>query len=163
MSGGNVSTVERVVRMKAIQRLTNEGLTPNQIAEELGMGVQTVQRNIKYLEELSVSDLTPEDRAKKRAEIELEYKEIAEAAKEMFDFWREEKPSVARSFLTSWKDAFVEIAKIYGLESIKVDSLNQFNINQYEVPDKIDAKSGAILAEAIKKQHYEKRKQETND
>lgn len=157
MPGGNISTIDRIERLKEIKRLKDEeGLSANKIAEETGIALTTVQRNLKYLEEISISDLTPEDRAKKRLEIELEFKTIAAAAKEQFEEWQMVKPATARNYLLLWKDTISEIAKIYGLENVKVDSFTQINqLNQYEVPDKIDMRTGEKIAEAIKKQHEE--------
>ncbi|MFX1512613.1 MAG: winged helix-turn-helix transcriptional regulator [Promethearchaeota archaeon] len=157
MPGGNISTVERIERLKEIKRLKEEeGLSNRKIAEELGMATDTVNRNVKYLENLSVADLSPEDRSKKRMEIELEFKAIAEAARDQFEEWKELKPTVARSYLMSWQSAWSEIAKIYGLDNQKVDNFTQINnLNNYEVPDKVDPISAKKIAEAIKKSHEE--------
>ena len=157
MPAGNVSTVERIIRLKEIKKLKDEGLSNTKIAEELGMSLTTVQRNAKHLKEISVADLSPEDVAQKRTELELEYLIIAEHAKEMFDFWKDEKPSVARNFLTSWTNIVELRAKLFGLVGNRVESFNQFNqINQYDVPDKISRQAGEKLAEAIKKDHEER-------
>lgn len=157
MPSGNVNTTERIIRLKEIKQLQDEGKSNTEIAEELGMSLSTVSRNVKHLKDLNVADLTPEDLAKKRTEIELEFDEIIAHAKEQFEEWIEEKPSVARSFLISWMNVAVEKAKLYGLNVQKVDSFNQFNqLNQYEVRDKISVRSGEKLAEMIKRDHEER-------
>jgi len=157
MPAGNVNTTERVMRMKDIKRLKSEGLSNTKIADELGMSLSTVKRNVKHLEEISIADLSPEDIGAKRTELELEYVEIAANAKEQFEEWKDEKPSVARSFLTSWATVTELRAKLFGLDSQgKIDTFNQLNLNQYDVPDKIDSKTGEKLADAIKKKHEER-------
>ena len=157
MPAGNVSTTERIMRMKDISRLLSEGLTQTKISDELGIPLSTVKRNIQHLKEISVADLSPEDVAAKRTELELEYLQIAENAKEQFEEWKDEKPSVARNFLTSWASVTELRAKLYGLDTPGKmgDTYNQLNLNQYDVPDRIDVKTGEKLADAIKKNHEE--------
>jgi len=48
-------------------------------------------------------------------------------------------------------------AKLFGLDapSKMGDTYNQLNLNQYDVPDKIDVRTGEKLAEAIKKNYEE--------
>lgn len=158
MPAGNVSTIERVMRMKDIKRLLSEGLTQTKISEELGIPLSTVKRNIQHLKEISVADLSSEDIAAKRTELELEYIHVAENAKEQFEEWKDEKPSVARNFLTTWASVTELRAKLYGLDTPGKmgDTFNQLNLNQYDVPDKIDSKTGEKLAEAMKKNHEER-------
>jgi len=158
MPAGNVSTTERIMRMKDIKRLKSEGLSNSKISDELSIPLSTVQRNVKHLEEISVADLSPDDIAAKRTELELEYLEIAMNAKEQFEEWKDEKPSVARNFLTSWASVTELRAKLFGLDtpSRMGDTFNQLNLNQYDVPDKISKRAGEKLADAMKKDHEER-------
>ncbi len=110
MPAGNISTVEKHQRLVKIQRLLDEGYKAPEIAKELEMGLTTVYRNIEHLKGISVSDLTPEDRGKKRVELDLGLKEVALLAMEQFKYWVDEKPSTARSFLLLVKDTYMDMA-----------------------------------------------------
>ena len=69
-------------------------------------------------------------------------------------------PKEARRFYDAWLEAVELRAKLYGLDTIKVDSLVQLNqFNQYSsIPDIIDAESGKTLADMIKVRHESKLK-----
>lgn len=68
-------------------------------------------------------------------------------------------PKDARRFYDAWLEAIEMRAKLYGLDTMKVDSLIQLNqFNKYTIPDTIDATSGRILAETMKEQHENKLK-----
>jgi len=68
-------------------------------------------------------------------------------------------PKDARRFYDAWLEAIEMRAKLYGLDTMKVDSLIQLNqFNKYTIPDTIDATSGKILAETMKEQHENKLK-----
>lgn len=164
---GAVNTVERVMRLQEIKKLKDEGLSNNKISKELGISIATVQRNVKHLDEISVADLTPEDISKKRAELDLDLQEIQEKAKEQFEIYaaksnkpedvEKAKPSVARSFMTTWQSAIEMRAKLFGLDNVKTDPLVQFNQqNNYQVPDKVSAGAAKKIADAIKQEHYKK-------
>ena len=156
MPAGNISEVERIQRLKKIKELRREGLKPVEIAEKLGMGLTTVKRNLVMLKELRLSDLTPKDVAEKRNEIDLNLKEIALKAMEKHDYWEDEKPSTARSYLLLAKEAYMDIARIFGLDSTKIDSYTQINqLNQYDTPDKIEREVGRKIADAMKQKHEE--------
>lgn len=122
------------------------------------MSVTTLNRNKKYLEELSLSDLTPDEIGKKRAELYLELSEAGEEARGLFEKYKEEdKPISARSFFMSWMEVIQLKMKLYGLDSVKIDSFTQinqqFNMNE---PDLIDKEIGDRLAKALKEGHERK-------
>lgn len=157
MPAGNISAVDRHQRLVKIQELKKDGYKDTEIAEELGMGLTTVKRNLVYLKDIAVSDLTPEDRGKKRAELDIALKEVALEAMEQYRYWRDEKPGSARSFLLLVKDTYMDMAKIFGLDTHKVDNFTQINqLNQYDTPDKVDREVGRKIADAIKRKHEER-------
>jgi len=69
-------------------------------------------------------------------------------------------PKEARRFYDAWLEAVELRAKLYGLDTMKVDSLVQLNqFNQYNsIPDVIDTESGKALASMIKDGHESKLK-----
>lgn len=68
-------------------------------------------------------------------------------------------PKDAKRFYDAWIEAIEMRAKLYGLDTMKVESLVQLNqFNQYNIPDKVDTESGEILANMIKNQHEKKLK-----
>lgn len=157
MAGGQITDVERIERLTQIKRLKEEGLSNSKIAQEMDIPIATIQRNVKTLEKLSISDLSIEDISQKRSELELEFNHIIELAKKEFDTNKIEKPSIARSYLLLAKEAIADKMKLYGFDNVKVESFTQNNTqNNYDVPDKIDMKTGEKIAEAIKKSHEAK-------
>ena len=153
MPSGTVSIVDRHKRLTAIKELSDDGKSNAEIAEELGISLTTVKRNKKYLEELSLSDLTPDKIAEKRAEVELELIEAIAAAKEQFENHKESY-KVARSWFLSWMDAVKLKMQLYGLDSVKFESFTQINtLNQYVEPDTIDVATGDKIAKLLKRTH----------
>ena len=68
-------------------------------------------------------------------------------------------PKDAKRFFDAWIEAIEMRAKLYGLDTMKVDSLIQLNqFNQYQSPDKVDSVSGNALAKLLKEQHEKKLK-----
>jgi len=69
-------------------------------------------------------------------------------------------PKEARRFYDAWLEAVELRAKLYGLDTMKVDSLIQVNqFTQYNsVSDVIDVESGKALADMIKDKHESKLK-----
>ena len=69
-------------------------------------------------------------------------------------------PKEARRFYDAWLETVELRAKLYGLDTMKVDSLVQLNqFNQYNsIPDVIDSESGKALADMIKDKHESKLK-----
>ena len=119
MPAGTISIAERHKRLTAIKELAESGKSDANIAEELGISLTTVKRNKKYLEELNLSDLTPEKIAEKRAEIELELIEAIGEAKAQFET-NKDKYKAARSWFISWMDAVKLKMQLYGLDSVKL-------------------------------------------
>lgn len=154
MPSGNVTTSDRLKRILDIKELLDQGKGPNEIAKETGMALTTVQRSLKYLDELSTCDLSASQISAKRAEIYMEALEATEEAKLMFTKYKEDKPLAARSWFISWLDALRLRMTLYGLDSIKIGAFTQINqqINTVE-PEKIDVVAGAKLADMMKKKH----------
>ena len=163
MPAGNITTVDRFNRLFQIKALVDEGKTDNQISEELGMSLPSVKRNIKYLDDLAVADLTSKEVGEKRGEIYVELVEATEEAKKLFEKYREENDSVAaKRFFSSWLESIQLRMKLYGLDSLKVESYTQINqLNQYsDISDKIDMEAGVRLADMIKRKHEQKLKEQ---
>jgi hypothetical protein len=158
MPSGNVTTTDRLKRVLDIKELLDQGKSQNEIAKETGMALTTIQRSIKYLDELSTCDLSASQISAKRAEIYMEALEATEEAKLMFTKYKDEaKPLAARSWFISWLDALRLRMTLYGLDNIKIGAFTQINqqINTVE-PEKIDVTAGAKLADMMKKKHEAK-------
>lgn len=157
MPSGNVSTTDRLKRIMDIKELLDQGKDPNEIAKETGMALTTVQRSMKYLEELSTCDLSASKIAAKRSEIYMEALEATEEAKSMYAKTKDTKPLAARTWFISWLDALRIRMTLYGLDNIKVGAFTQINqqINTVE-PEKIDVTAGRKLADMLKHKHEEK-------
>jgi len=69
-------------------------------------------------------------------------------------------PKDVKRFFDAWMEALQMRAKLYGLDTIKVESLTQLNqFNQYKIPDTVDVQTGKVLANMIKENHENKLKQ----
>lgn len=123
------------------------------------MALTTVRRNLKYIDDLSTSDLTASQVSAKRAELYLELVEAAKEAQELFHNNKVEKPQTANTFFIRWLDSIKLRMQLYGLDNVKIDSFTQVNqqFNNY-TPEKIDAVAGRKLADIIKKKHEDKLK-----
>jgi hypothetical protein len=169
MPAGNISSVDRLKRMYEIKSLKEEGLGDQEIADRISLPITTVKRNIKYLEELKTSDLSPEQIAEKRGEIYLELVEASEKAKSLHDKYEQEpgKASVARGYFYVQLKAIELKMQLYGLQNVKPDlQVNTQNIF-YTEPEKIDYSTGSKIAEILKSSHEKKleatfKKEETN-
>ncbi len=115
------------------------------------MHIQTVQRNIKYLDELSTCDLSASTMSAKRGEIYIEALEASKEAREMFESHKKEKPLVARTWFISWLDSLRIRMTLFGLDNVKVGAFTQINqqFNAFE-PEKIDVTAGNKLADMLK-------------
>ena len=155
MPSGTITLVERYQRLQEINELLEEGKEPQEIATELEIPLNTVKRNIKYLAELSVSDLTPEKIGVKRAELELELLNAATEAKKLFDLAKLQEDSMStRRFFTSWLETIKMRMQLYSLDSNRVESLTQINqFNQYREPDKLASSVKEKIANAIIEDH----------
>jgi len=158
MPAGNITAVERVRRLNSIKELLDKETAPDEIAKELGMTRRAVDRNIKYLSELNVSDLTTDQIAEKRRELYVELLEAAAEAKELFDKYKvDDRPVDAKRFFAAWMDTILMRQKLYGLDSIKMDNLTQVNVNQYIQPvDKIDYNIADRITKMLKESHEKK-------
>jgi predicted transcriptional regulator len=159
LPAGNISSVERFKRLHEIKAYSEEGKTDNEIAKLTGMSIMAVKRNKKYLEELSVADLTSEEIGKKRGEIYVELVEATLEAQKMFEKYRDSgEPNHAKKFFSSWLEAIQMRARLYGLDNIKADSYLQINqqFNAPIVPDRIDVEVGERIAKMLKDSHENK-------
>lgn len=150
MPAGNITQKERMERMLKVQELMEDGKSENQIAEELGMTLPTVKRNIVYLEQLHNADLTPEEMSARRSELYLELLEATAEARAMFDDLKVNgQPIHAKYFFNAWMEAIELRAKLYGLTQTKIDVNTQINtLNEYNrTADKLPS----VQAEAVKK------------
>jgi len=155
---GDLTTVDKVKRLEKIKELVEEGKTQKQIAEITGIPQITVHRNVKYLENLKVSDLTTKEIAEKRSELYVELLEATLEAKDLFlKYKRQEDALNTRRFWTAWVEAINARAKLYGLDNIKTDNLIQINQqNNYLQEEKVDAATGEKIANALKAAHETK-------
>jgi len=145
-------------RLNSIRDLVEDGKSNTDIAKELNLPIATVSRNIKYLEELQVSDLSAEEVAQKRSEIYLELLEISEESKKQYKkYLIDDKPSVARGFMYSWMKALEMRAKLYGLDN-NVTSITNINNQQVNVGtvEKVSSSAKERIANIIKNNHEEK-------
>ena len=155
MPSGNIGVADRFARMKEVKVLEEDGKTDQQIADGTGLSLTTVKRYKRYLKEIDVCDLTPEDIHEKRIELYEEAIEAGEEAKKLFEECRNDKKwQAAKSWFLGWMDSMRFRAQLYGLDNVKIESFTQINqqINTYE-PDKIDVTAGQKLADILKKSH----------
>ena len=157
MPGGNITTLDRLRRLQDIREMVDQGKGAYEISKETGMTIQTVQRNIKYLDELSTCDLTASQISSKRGEIYMEALEASREAREMFEKHKEVKPLIARTWFISWLDSLKVRMTLFGLDSVKVGAFTQINqqYNAFE-PEKIDVTAGNKLADMLKRSHEDK-------
>jgi len=144
MPAGNISATERMKRIYEIKELTEAGMSPAQVSNELGMSLEAVKRNIKYLRELETSLLDPELVMAKRVELDNALLEAVEEARNMF-FELKGKGDIklARSFHQRWTETLMNRAKLYGLDTIKVENITQVNTqnNVFTEDVKLDKKT----------------------
>lgn len=163
MPAGNITTKDRLKRLSEIRSLTEEGMTDYQIANKTGMSIQTVKRNRQYIEELAKSDLTSEEIGKKRSELYTELTEAMVEAREMFEKFKFDSPTVARNYFISWMDTINYRMKLYGLDNIKSDTYltqinNNFGNEEYEkVPAAVKDKLRSLYINS----HEDKLKKES--
>lgn len=162
LPAGNISSVERFKRLHEIKNYAEDGKTDNEIAKLTGISIMAVKRNKKYLEELSVADLTSKEIGEKRSEIYLELVEATDEAKLMFEKYKlSNEPAHAKKFFSGWLEALQMRARLFGLDSIKAESYLQINqqFNTPVVPDKVDFAVGERIAKLLKDSHENKVRQ----
>lgn len=147
-----ITEEERYRRLELIKERIDDGYTQEQISEELGIPVATVNRNVKYLKNLANADIKPADVAEKRAEIWLRLGWIIENTKEDYNRYKQTKPKIARECLITQISAIKLQAMIYGLimkgEGVQVNQ--QFNERPIE---KINPAIGDKIAKDLIRQH----------
>lgn len=142
--------------MSDIQHLLDEGKKPTEISKIMDIPIQTVQRNIKYVKDLAVTDLTPEVIAEKRKEIYTELLDVTMKAREAFDKYIDDKPSTAKGFLSSWMTALDKRASLFGLNNngpevqTQVNNLNVVPAQPQQIVTPSDANR---IAKALIKKH----------
>ena len=160
---GNISSVDKWKRLQEIKRLQEEDKTDQEIADITTLPIATVKRNIKYLKNLQLSDLKPEQIAEKRAEIYLELVEAGEEAKKYHDKYESagtvDKLKQAKGYYFIWLKTIELKMTLYGLDKQKPETLVQVN-NQYngntQPLEKVDYAIGERIANALKKSHEDK-------
>ncbi len=160
-SGLGLTKADRFRRLSEIRNLLEDGKTPHEISKELGLPILTVQRNIKYLDELAIAEISPEELANKRSELYLELIEAASEAKSLFDRHKIDGNSLEiKRYFDMWLETIKTRASIYGLDSFKADNIINFNtlVNnpQTIIDDKIDANIANSLTKALKESHERK-------
>ena len=95
MPVGNINTTERLQRLYAMRSMVDDGKSNKEICDELGMSLPTVIRSRKYLEELSVADLTSKEIGEKRQELYLELCEATLEAKTLFEKYRDSEKATS--------------------------------------------------------------------
>ena len=161
----NITAVERTQRLLEVKDLLEQGITkPAKISEKLGLSLDAVRRNIRYLDDLAISELDPVQMAEKRKELYVELIDAASEAREMFDKYKLLKDGGvnAKRFFDSWMETIKIRQSLFGLDSVKVDSLTQINtVNQYTPIDKIDYTIGDKIAKALKSSHEDKLREDS--
>ena len=156
----NITAVERTQRLLEVKDLLDQGITePAAISKKIGLSLDAVRRNIRYLDDLAVSELDPVQMAEKRKELYVELIDAASEARKMFDKYKEltDGGVNAKRFFDSWMETIKIRQNLFGLDSVKIDSLTQINtVNQYTPVDKIDCRIGERITKAIKSDHESK-------
>lgn len=155
----DVTTINKVQRLSKIKELLDEGKNESDITKELDIPIITVRKYVKLLDEVSIADISPTEKGKRRAELYVELQEAAEQAKLLFDETsRADKPQAARGYFKSWLETIEMRMKLFGLDTIKPTS-NLTQINQYMnpvQPDKIPTDIANRISSLIKKNHEDK-------
>jgi hypothetical protein len=159
-----VTQAERMHRLIKMKDLVDEGITePAQIAARLGCELNTVKRNMKFLDDLRVADLTAREIADKRQEIYLELMEASTKAKERFEeAIASEKSSLdIKRYFDAWLSALQMRAKLFGViidrpeQYVQINNIQNNNIDpslEVSIPSDVRKK----LTDAIKKSHEAK-------
>ena len=143
------------------------GKTDTEIADTTGMSLTAVKRNLVYLEDLYVADLTSDEIAKRRGELYSELTEAMLEARLLFDYYKQDKNeavNIAR-FFSKWMQTVDMRAKLFGLDKPEniVQINQQFNDTNTGaanyVHDKIPSNIGERISKMLKDDHERKIKQ----
>jgi len=164
-----VTQVERMHRLIQMKDMVEDGLEPSEMATKLGCDINTVKRNLKFLDDLKIADLTGKEIAEKRQEIYLELMEASSKAKKKFEEAMEEDRSSLdiKRYFDSWLVALQMRAKLFGVMIEKPEQYIQINNMQsdynpiYDVP--IPGEVRRKLSEALKDAHESRMAQGYND
>lgn len=153
MPAGNITTSEKVRRLSDIKKKKEEGLSDQQIADSLGMPLTTVKRNIRYLDEINVSDLSPKVIAERRSEIDIELLSAIEEARQLFLKYKDDKArqAIAKNWFYCWLGGLEARAKIYGLDNVKIEAYQQITQqhNTYLPSFELSSEQKHKIADAI--------------
>jgi len=160
---GNLSTVEKFQRMKDVRDLKDQKKSDYQISEITGLSLPAVKRNLAYIKQLDLGVLDPVIINEKRIELEEELREAAQEARGAYLEARKGKEvydkdgkvvktedgttvlipnmKVARGFHKRWVETLVAIAKLYGLDNVRIDSFYQVNTQHNTYNDTIQLES----------------------
>jgi len=155
-----ISTVDKIQRLSRIQELLDEGKTDSEISKDLDIPIITVRKNIKKLEEISVAEIAPAERGKRRAELYVELQEAAEEARRLFEEnSKGDKAQNARGYFKSWLETIEMRMRLFGLEVTNKSVSNLTQINQYMnpvQPDRLPTEAADKIAATLKKVHEDK-------
>jgi hypothetical protein len=164
-----VTQVERMHRLIQMKDMVEDGLEPSEMATKLGCDINTVKRNMKFLDDLKIAELTGKEIAEKRQEIYLELMEASSQAKKKFEeAMNEDKSSLdIKRYFDSWLAALQMRAKLFGVIIEKPEQYIQINnlqgdynpIHEIPIPGEIRRK----LSEALKESHESKMIQDYNE
>lgn len=161
------TTAEKIDRLNRIARLKEEGFSNQEISDKLGLHLQTVQRYIKNLDEVSIGDLSSEVIAIKRNEIEEKLRTLAEQATKVWENCLDDqgnlldpkKWTMARAFHLRAEEVWGRIMKLYGLDNIKVENYTQVNnqqVNNYTPTNNLSDEAKNKIADIWVQEHQKK-------
>jgi len=154
---GRATLKDSLIRLKKISELVDEGLTTEQICEELDLSVHIVNKHRHYLKDLQIADLTKEDIAKKRSQLYQEMEDVEIEVKDSIEKLKGEtkvKYATVKTYLDLWKGIIESKAKMFGVLEVKTDGLT-FNqqINAPIVKDRLNQATREKLSKLIIEQH----------
>jgi regulator of replication initiation timing len=158
-----ISTVEKFKRLHDIHELVDQGLSDQEISDRLSLPIVTVQKNVRNLKELEFGELTPENISAKRLEIESNLQTLYEEAYHVWKSFLNEEGNLkdtrqwnmARSFHQRASEVQNQIARIYGLDNVKIEAYTQVNkqINNYSPTNKMSDEAKQKIADIWVEEH----------